>query len=46
MSEVLYIYLLVLVMQYLSAIRLVQYMKGNTPYKVQKEFKKLNRQYW
>ena len=41
-----HIHLLVSVPPHLSASRLVQYMKGNSSYKMQKEFKELNKQYW
>lgn len=41
-----HIHLLVSVPPHLSASRLVQYMKGNSLYKIQKEFKKPNKQYW
>ena len=41
-----HIHLLVSVPPHLSASRLVQYLKGNTSYKMQKEFKELNKQYW
>jgi putative transposase len=41
-----HIHLLVSVPPHLSASKLVQYLKGNTSYKLQREFKELNKQYW
>ena len=41
-----HIHMLVSVPPYLSASKLVQYLKGNTSRKLQMEFKKLNKQYW
>lgn len=41
-----HIHLLVSVPPYLSASKLVQYMKGSTSHKLQMEYKELNRQYW
>lgn len=34
------------VLPYLSASKLVQYMKGNSSHKLQMEYKELNKQYW
>jgi len=41
-----HIHLLVSVPPHLSVSKLVQYLKGNTSYKLQREFKELNKQYW
>ena len=41
-----HIHLLVSAPPYLSVSKLVQYLKGNTSYKLQLEFKELNKQYW
>lgn len=41
-----HIHMLVSVPPYLSASKLVQYLKGNTSRKVQMEFKEINKQYW
>ncbi|MDE5991929.1 MAG: IS200/IS605 family transposase [Oscillospiraceae bacterium] len=41
-----HIHLLVSVPPHLLVSRLVQYLKGNSSYKMQKEFKELNQQYW
>ena len=41
-----HIHLLVSVPPHVSASKLVQYLKGNTSYKLQREFKELNKQYW
>ena len=41
-----HIHLLVSVPPYLSASKLVQYIKGSTSHKLQMEYKELNRQYW
>ena len=41
-----HIHMLVSVPPHLSVSKLVQYMKGNTSYKLQREFKELNKQYW
>lgn len=41
-----HIHFLVSVPPHLSASRLVQYMKSNSSYKMQKEFTELNQQYW
>ena len=41
-----HVHMLVSVPPYLSASKLVQYMKGNSLYKLQKEFKELNKEYW
>ena len=41
-----HIHLLVSVPPHLSVSKLVQYLKGNSSYKLQREFKKLNKQYW
>ena len=41
-----HIHLLASVPPHLSASRLVQYIKGSSSYKMQKEFKELNQQYW
>lgn len=39
-------HLLALVPPYLSASKLVQYLKGNTSRKLQVEYKEINKQYW
>ena len=41
-----HIHLLVSAPPHLSVSKLVQYLKGNTSYKLQREFKELNKQYW
>ena len=41
-----HIHLLVSIAPHLSVSKLVQYLKGNTSYKLQREFKELNKQYW
>jgi len=41
-----HIHLLVSAPPHLSVSKLVQYLKGNTSYKLQREFKDLNKQYW
>ena len=41
-----HVHLLVSVPPHLSASKLVQYMKGNSSYKLQMEYKELNKQYW
>ena len=41
-----HVHLLVSVPPYLSASKLVQYMKGNSSHKLQMEYKELNKQYW
>ena len=41
-----HIHLLVSTPPHLSVSKLVQYLKGNTSYKLQREFKELNKQYW
>ena len=41
-----HIHLLVCAPPHLSVSKLVQYLKGNTSYKLQREFKELNKQYW
>ena len=41
-----HIHLLVSMPPHLSVSKLVQYLKGNTSYKLQREFKELNKQYW
>ena len=41
-----HIHLLVSVPPHLSVSKLVQYLKGNSSYKLQQEFKELNKQYW
>ena len=41
-----HIHLLVSVPPYLSASKLVQYLKGNSSHKLQMEYKELNKQYW
>jgi len=41
-----HIHLLVSVPPHMSVSKLVQYLKGNTSYKLQREFKELNKQYW
>lgn len=41
-----HIHMLVSVPPYLSASKLVQYLKGNTSRKLQMEFKEINKQYW
>lgn len=41
-----HIHLLVSVPPHLSASKLVQYLKGNSSYKLQMEYKELNKQYW
>jgi len=41
-----HIHLLLSVPPHLSVSKLVQYLKGNSSYKLQQEFKELNKQYW
>lgn len=41
-----HIHLLVSSPPHLSASKLVQYLKGNSSYKLQMEYKELNKQYW
>jgi putative transposase len=41
-----HIHLLVSVPPYLSASKLVQYLKGNSSRKLQMEYKELNKQFW
>jgi putative transposase len=41
-----HIHLLVSVPPHLSVSKLVQYLKGNTSYKLQQEFKELSKEYW
>jgi len=41
-----HVHMLVSVPPYLSASKLIQYMKGSSSYKLQKEYKELNKQYW
>jgi putative transposase len=41
-----HVHMLVSVPPHLSASKLVQYMKGNSSHKLQKEYKELNKQYW
>jgi putative transposase len=41
-----HIHLLVSAPAHLSVSKLVQYLKGNISYKLQREFKELNKQYW
>jgi putative transposase len=41
-----HVHMLVSVPPHLSASRLVQYMKGSSSHKLQKEYKELNKQYW
>jgi putative transposase len=41
-----HVHMLVSVPPYLSVSKLVQYLKGTTSYKLQREFKELNKQYW
>jgi len=41
-----HIHLLVSAPPHLLVSKLVQYLKGNTSYKLQREFKELNKQYW
>jgi len=41
-----HIHLLLSVPPHLSVSKLVQYLKGNTSYKLQQEYKELNKQYW
>ena len=41
-----HVHMLVSVPPNLSASKLVQHMKGNSSYKLQREFKELNKQYW
>ena len=41
-----HIHLLVSAPPHMSVSKLVQYLKGNTSYKLQREFKELNKQYW
>ena len=41
-----HIHLLVSVPPHLSVSKLIQLLKGNTSYKLQREFKELNKQYW
>ena len=41
-----HIHLLVSAPPHLSVSKLVQYLKGNSSYKLQQEFKELNKQYW
>ena len=41
-----HVHLLVSVPPHLSASKLVQYLKENSSYRMQKEFKELNKQYW
>ena len=41
-----HIHLLLSVPPHLSISKLIQYLKGNTSYKLQQEYKELNKQYW
>lgn len=41
-----HVHMLVSVPPHLSASKLVQYMKGSSSHKLQKEYKELNKQYW
>ena len=41
-----HVHMLVSVPPHLSASKLIQYMKGNSSYKLQREYKELNKQYW
>ena len=41
-----HVHILVSVPPHLSASKLVQYMKGSSSYKLQMEYKELNKQYW
>ena len=41
-----HVHMLVSVPPHLSVSKLIQYMKGNSSHKMQKEYKELNKQYW
>ncbi len=41
-----HVHMLVSVPPHLSASKLVQYMKGSSSYKLQMEYKEMNKQYW
>ena len=41
-----HVHMLVSVPPHLSSSKLVQYMKGSSSHKLQKEYKELNKQYW
>ena len=41
-----HVHMLVSVPPHLSASKIVQYMKGSSSHKLQKEYKELNKQYW
>ena len=41
-----HVHMLVSVPPHLSASKLVQYMKGSSSHKLQREFKELNKEYW